>query len=608
MGLASGQLRFLMLTSRKNDLEFNAMKISNEKTSLARDMNKVTKDYQNSLNNRRFKLSNNNGSTYSDLSYKNLMKPSLFNNYKPYFISNQQGRIVLNDEYAEIAKSLGIPQSGGVSFDELGGVDEALSKLTGIDKSKINAYYTADKNVKELQNTAFYYDGVTSYYEEIAGSTYMSADNFADSLYENFHNCKNMEDTVNQYDPGLIIWMKNTSNNNWFTFDNLMHMTTTLDATLNKSTETQMKSIVNTINIMKEQDTSAQWSELDNANKNAHILLFMIKMILCTNANRFTQDEFWALYKATEETISVFETNIWVGNATEDEINNNDHKRTHQLLAYRGNQVSTTTFRDVLIEIIKKAFNNIKNNNPSQYNYNYNLIDGDTFAYREDNFRDNISNLDKAKKKADETYKDFQEALSNKNAMLNADEESSLEFYENILRAICEKGWCENNRVNDSEYLDNMLQNNTYMMTTQAFKEGLIEYKSFEDAGYLAASKGKVAAGADAENIEIYGINAKRSEIDKMYKNGDYIPDSYTYTTRLASDFSQLFNVTDTDLQAEAEAEYTYQRNIIKQKEARLDVQLEKIKTEQSAISQMMQSIKQQMSSNIERSMNVFSA
>ena len=51
MGLASGQLRFLMLTSRKNDLEYNAMKISNEKTSLARDMNKVTKDYQNSFQN-----------------------------------------------------------------------------------------------------------------------------------------------------------------------------------------------------------------------------------------------------------------------------------------------------------------------------------------------------------------------------------------------------------------------------------------------------------------------------------------------------------------------------------------------------------------------------
>ena len=149
MGLASGQLRFLMLTSRKNDLEYSAMKISNEKTSLARDMNKVTKDYQNSLNNRRYKLSNNNGSTYSDLSYKNLMKPSLFNNYKPYFITNQQGRIVLNEEYSEIAKSLGIPQSGGVSFDSLEGVNDKLSALTGIDASKITNCHDAEKNTKD---------------------------------------------------------------------------------------------------------------------------------------------------------------------------------------------------------------------------------------------------------------------------------------------------------------------------------------------------------------------------------------------------------------------------------------------------------------------------
>ena len=246
----------------------------------------------------------------------------------------------------------------------------------------------------------------------------------------------------------------------------------------------------------------------------------------------------------------------------------------------------------------------LNNNNPSQYGYNYNLVDGDTFAFRGENFRNNLPDLDNAKAKSDEAYKAFQEALANKNSILNADEETSLEFYENILRAICEKGWSENNRVNDAEYLDNMLQNNTYMMTTQTFKEGLIEYQDFQDAGYIAASKNKITAGTDATDL----IKAKREEIDKMYANGDYTPDTYSYTTRIASDFSQLFNVTDTDLQAEAEAEYTYQRNIIKQKEARLDVQLEKIKTEQSAISQMMQSIKQQMSSNIERSMTIFSA
>ena len=69
------------------------------------------------------------------------MKPSLFNNYTPYYISDNRGRIVLNSEYADIAKSLHIPQSGGVSFDNLTNVNSVLSELTGIDENKISSYF-----------------------------------------------------------------------------------------------------------------------------------------------------------------------------------------------------------------------------------------------------------------------------------------------------------------------------------------------------------------------------------------------------------------------------------------------------------------------------------
>ena len=604
MGLASGQLRFLMLTSRKNDLEYNAMKISNEKTSLARDMNKVTKDYQNSLNTRRFKLSNNNGSTFSDLSYKNLMKPSLFNNYKPYFISNQQGRIVLNSEYADIARSLDIPQSGGISFDSL--IDKpatltALSNLTGIeDKNKIewtlkgnapvyekdekgnyktdeygNKIYALDDNgniktvnVKDLQNTAFYYDGVFNYWnDKVCDFDYFSSRQFIDKLF----------------DSEKVKYNGSTVDRDWLDEEvgSLMQYNANNDADKVKKIKAVFTAIIEN---NKSRFSNAEYNEI-MARING----------LGMDPNRDNKNDNKSLY---------------YGNSSFGENENNS----------TGNVISTTTYRELLAIIIKDAYEgknyrrpdgvtvepkgSIQINNPTSSGYYTQLIDNDLFGFRNPDYEQNCAEASKAKAKSDEAYKAFQEALANKNSILNADEETSLEFYENILRAICEKGWSENSRVNDAEYLDNMLQNNTYMMTTQTFKEGLIEYQDFQDAGYIAASKNKITAGTDATDL----IKAKREEIDKMYKNGDYTPDTYSYTTRIASDFSQLFNVTDTDLQAEAEAEYTYQRNIIKQKEARLDVQLEKIKTEQSAISQMMQSIKQQMSSNIERSMTIFSA
>ena len=184
MGLSSSSARYLFLTDRKHDLEYKAMNLSERRRELSMEMNKITNDYQNALKVRRLKLSNNNGASYTDLSYKTLMKPSIFNNYQPYFISDQKGRIVLNTDYAKYAKQLGIPQSGGVDFDTLQGKDAVLSKLTGIDESRITNFYQAETNVKNLQNEAFFYEGVYNYWQEQASVTYMSGDNFISSLFE----------------------------------------------------------------------------------------------------------------------------------------------------------------------------------------------------------------------------------------------------------------------------------------------------------------------------------------------------------------------------------------------------------------------------------------
>ena len=50
MGLAASQARLLTITARKADCEFLSMSLSHQKLALARDMEHISSEYQNALN------------------------------------------------------------------------------------------------------------------------------------------------------------------------------------------------------------------------------------------------------------------------------------------------------------------------------------------------------------------------------------------------------------------------------------------------------------------------------------------------------------------------------------------------------------------------------
>ena len=94
MGMAASQVRLLQLTSRKNTIGRTLEDLSLQKTSLSRDMKRVSKNYQDALSTKTLKWSNNSGVTYVDLSYGNLMRPNTYNNNTPYLLTNANGNIV----------------------------------------------------------------------------------------------------------------------------------------------------------------------------------------------------------------------------------------------------------------------------------------------------------------------------------------------------------------------------------------------------------------------------------------------------------------------------------------------------------------------------------
>ena len=113
MGLAASQARLLTITSRKSDCEYASMAFSHEKIALARDMNIVSAEYQDALNQTKLVYDfYGKGDTTTDLTYGLLMTPSELNNYMPTPVTDPSGRVVLDSKLVAAARAAGIPQEG----------------------------------------------------------------------------------------------------------------------------------------------------------------------------------------------------------------------------------------------------------------------------------------------------------------------------------------------------------------------------------------------------------------------------------------------------------------------------------------------------------------
>lgn len=113
MGLAASQARFLAITARKANCEFQSMRIAQEKLSITRELDKATTEYQSAMNATKL-VWDPDGSGQNDfpLSYGLMMSPSAVNNYTPYMITTKDGKIVLDSAMAAAARQAGIPQEG----------------------------------------------------------------------------------------------------------------------------------------------------------------------------------------------------------------------------------------------------------------------------------------------------------------------------------------------------------------------------------------------------------------------------------------------------------------------------------------------------------------
>ena len=80
----------------------------------------------------------------------------------------------------------------------------------------------------------------------------------------------------------------------------------------------------------------------------------------------------------------------------------------------------------------------------------------------------------------------------------------------------------------------------------------------------------------------------------------------YNYTTKMASSIHKIYQVHDDNAENEALVEYETEKSAISAKEAKIDVIMQKLETEQEAINTTMESVQKIIQENIEKTFKMF--
>ena len=489
MGMSATQVRLLQLTTRKNDIGLELSKLANEKVSLSRDMLEVSRDYQEALAQKILKWSNCNGASYIDLTYQNLMKPSVMNQNTPYLLTDERGKVVVDKEYKKYAEMI---SANGAPGDWESVRTKILSEATGIDASKIEDY--------------------SKYEEEIIANEAV-----INQLIENKPIMPTKKGNVESFIKNLDSYPTSVTFSDGDNWSQAYSKNGTIALGATASALTALKSITDHIS-----NTLGKYLDDPEKFKSA-----------CT---------------------TFYNHQAGIINDPTSEGNKKSLEASHTALSGNANNFKINV--KIMLDTIMGSYGNGNHTESSGYNnqtiYTWNDIESNKYSQED---------FDNWQKSYDTAKEEYDASVNTKNQIFTADDLKLIAFYDAIFSSIAENGWVYNESVNDTDYLNQMLQNNTYRMTTV-------------DRNY---------------------------ELDS--NSGKYEWDN-DYTTDIASNFTNIFTVNDTNAHNEALVEYEYEKSIINEKESRIDTRMKNLETEQAAINQMIQGLEQVKGDNIERTMS----
>lgn len=578
MGLAAGQARLLTITGRKSDCEYESMRLSHQKLALSRQLTDLSNEYQNSLDQTKLIYDYyGTGDQSNPLSYGILMTPSTLNNYMPVLVTDPKGRATLNSKYAAAAEAAGIPQEGLGSLpsentrnkfiEALGGQgvisDKLMNTILGLPYNQAagigggTTVAVQTKNVKydelaELLNGYTVTPTDTVFNSEITRGVnlynttgkeyYRNPASSGDGKWDNLNGTQYKEASNGQVGLGdiltgnyVLVAYGQDERNSAF-----------------GATGGAIDAIVN----------SSAWEDMFDAVDN-----------LLGLGDSYTKAAIeYARSQVSYMVSNQCDTSKGTGSGKRAYFNDDDLKN----FAYRTGGADQAKDKTVVSQALSKAddyvglvcrFNCGKGKDDDSditaISINMSNVLRAYITYVEDY----INGVSKTDASGNDLYsasigrkEESSFVTSEKNylytiktgATVSSDDCAQATFYNALFNQICQNGWTKNDKIDDNEYMQEML------------KSGMLYISTVNDDGY--------------------------------YYQGNYATDSY------------IKEVSDDTKIAQAEAKYNTEKSKLNSKEETLDLKMKNLDTEISSLTTEYDTVKNTIAKNIEKSFKRYNA
>ncbi len=571
MGLAASQARLLTITARKSDCEFQSMRYSHQKIALSRDLANLSAEYQNSLDQTKLVYDfYGTGDETMPLSYSLMMTPSELNGYLPTLATDASGKVVLNSKYAAAARAAGIPQEGlgclpstdvrnrflqgmadsgvitqsaantymGIQYAQSmgnGTTDLVTTKVEQMTLKEMLEYYESG----EFDNIPYAYSNETMKATLEAGTnvrevSFRSEDGGVGGLtdgnitlgnilngsyqilcstnYESKDNRRGNMDQIAANIANLDIW-------EW--------MFAEFEALLNVAGDPGIAEAFNyaksqTESLLSADNLAKEYSGKTKENKDDDDWTGVLNCMNDKKGNR-NQGFVWDWFRKEEGSYS---TSDYIGIATYYNTKSSKNNRAD------GVSISVTNIAYAFLTYFAQAMEGLSR---SDYKVD-NTVGNRTVE------NSNLIGLD------DQSFL-FDVVVD---TGVNTDQALISGFYDAIFNQLCLRGWTENDKVDDNDYLHEMLKTGKFFLATCS------------DDGY--------------------------------YYQGNYSTNTY------------VREVTDEEAVAKAEAKYNTEKQKLNQKEEILDLKMKNLDTEISSLTTEYDTIKSVISKNIEKSFKRYDA
>ena len=542
MGLAAGQARLLSITARKSDCEFRSMSLSHQKISLARQLADLSNEYQNSLDQTKLIYDYyGTGDTNTPLSYGILMSPSALNDYMPTTITDSIGRVVLNNKYASAARAAGIPQEGLGTLPS-----EAMRNafIQGLASKGVITNVLASTILGLPYNQEAGFGGGTTV------SVVTKQGNISDliqALKENGQSIDISLDGVNTEGVdsawfqlsknGTVTDLNSSDKNVSLTLSDLLSNDDTYISFGNQKTGeyahenlvTSAKNILSTV-------LDATYEQLAS--------LLDLGDGYTTKALDYARTETEKLFLPSVDNLRNEEYRTFVGKGNTNNASSENNQNYMGFVYVKGESSMFKSSKP-------KAAVNINNMAKAFLTFFVKYMDGvaSKDADGSDKYKVQIGHLSENKLATSDYL--FQYSIKT-GTEVSSDDLAQATFYDALFNQICKNGWSENEKISDSSYLQQMLQN------------GMLFISKMKDDGY--------------------------------YYQGNYATDPY------------IKEISDETAIAQAESKYTTEKAKLNTKEETLDLKMKNLDTEISSLTTEYDTVKNTISKNIEKSFKRYSA